>query len=189
MDLQGRLIFQVVSAKLPKHNGWPDPADGEIGGEIKNKLQMKNAILIIFLSLVTMFGTCTMMNASNVSPVGIGVSLSSKAYWDGPTQSCLPREKGFCLHIAINLMPVHGQIFGTIEQKEGKTLELTVSRNKGIDKETFYELFKAGKFIADGPITFSTDVLEKLKLPASYSIPAGEYPFSIEGDRITIYFK
>lgn len=127
--------------------------------------------------------------AFSPSFLGISIIMTSKAYWDGPTKSCLPRDKGFCCHIAVNTMPGHGQISGTLEVNESNILVLTVSKGNGLDRESYNEIFSKDKFILDGDITFSPEVMNKLRLPLTYSIPAGEYPYTTTGDVINVYFK
>jgi hypothetical protein len=120
----------------------------------------------------------------------IHVVFSAKAYWDGITKSCLPREKGGCCHIWTERMePGPGEISGEMILVRGGIFQLTVSRDKGMDKETYVKYFSDGKFILDGPVTFDPDVLSKLGVDGRYVVPSGTYPFTANGDLLTITFK
>jgi hypothetical protein len=120
----------------------------------------------------------------------IHVVISTKSYWDGPTKSCLPREKGGCCHIWIEGMePGPGGISGEMALGKGNVIKLTVSRNTGMTDDTYKKCFAEGKFILDGPITFEPGILTRLRADANYIIPAGTYPITINGDLITITFN
>jgi len=120
----------------------------------------------------------------------IHVVFSAKSYWDGETKSCIPREKGGCCHIWLEgMVPGPGEISGEMVLVRGKVIQLTVSRIKGMNKETHMRFFSEGFFTLDGPITFDPDILFKLGLRDSYVVPAGKYPYSMNGDVITITFK
>lgn len=119
----------------------------------------------------------------------IDIVFSSKAYWDGATKSCLPRDKGCCLHISVNLPLLDNQIFGDISNNEGKGVKFSFSKNKGIQKEALSELTKTGKFYMEGEGTLSEELLKSLKLPSSYKILPGYYPYQENGDLITVFFK
>ena len=122
------------------------------------------------------------------SLLGIHIVISSKAYWDGATQSCVPRERGGCCHIWTDKLIGPGQIAGDFEKANG-ILILSISGTKALDKATFDKFFQNGKFILDGPLTFSPEVLSKLELQGNYTIPAGSYAYNISGDLITVTFK
>jgi hypothetical protein len=144
---------------------------------------------VLILSIVIVSRISFATSAYSPSFLGISIIMTSKAYWDGPTKSCLPRDKGFCCHIAFNTMPGHGQISGTLEVNESNILVLSVSKPAGLDRETYNEYFSKDKFILDGDLTFSQEVLNKLRLPAGFTISSGEYPYTTAGETIRIYFK
>jgi hypothetical protein len=146
-------------------------------------------VSVLVISFLVVSGSILASRASSPSLLGISIIMTSKAYWDGPTKSCLPRDKGFCCHVSFNTMPVHGQILGEIEISDANSMVLTIAKTKGLDRETFMEYFTKDKFMLNGPITFSPEILEKLKLPLSYSIPAGEYSYSVAGDVIRVFLK
>jgi hypothetical protein len=126
---------------------------------------------------------------TNSLPTGIGIDFSTKAYWDGQTKSCLQREKGFCLHISIELNMLPGHIIGSINYSPIDGLIFTFNKKTSVLSETFDELFKGGFFIMDGDGTFSDDLLLKLGLPQGYRIPAGKYPYTENGGIVTVVFK
>lgn len=119
----------------------------------------------------------------------IEIIFSSKAYWDGPTKSCLPRDKGCCLHFSFKVPLLEDQIFGDLTNYEGQGVKLSFSKKSGIQQETLIELTKTGKFYLDGEGTFSEELLKALKLPLSYKISPGYYPYQENGDLITVFFK
>lgn len=120
----------------------------------------------------------------------IHVVFSAKAYWDGPSKSCIPREKGGCCHIWLgDMQPGAGEFVADIVLMKDKVIQATVSRGKGMNKETFLKYFSDGKFNLDGPITFDPAVLGRLGLDAGYVIPPGAYPVTTNGDQMTITFR
>jgi hypothetical protein len=144
---------------------------------------------MLVLSVVIISRISFATSAYSPSFLGINIIMTSKAYWDGPTKSCLPRDKGFCCHISVTAMPGHGQISGTLEVNESNTLVLSVSKPSGLDRETYNEYFSKDKFLLDGDLTFSQEILNKLRLPAGFTISSGEYPYTTTGEMIRIYFK
>ena len=86
-------------------------------------------------------------------------------------------------------MPGPGQIVGELSNAPASGLQLKISQTKGIDKETFMNHFRNGRFDIRGPITFEPEVLSKLGLSANFTIAQGEYPYTVNGDEITIRFK
>lgn len=142
------------------------------------------ALAILFVS-----GIVSGSQASSPFIINIHVVFSSKAYWDGASQSCLPREKGGCCHIWADNFPGPGQIIGELAAEGPRLLTFTISRSKGIDRETFNEVFSRGKFSMNGEVSFSPEVLKKLSLPPSYAVPTGDYRFTVAGDIITVYFN
>lgn len=146
--------------------------------------------IIIFFFLISFFTVSAVNHNSIPNPpiFGIKISFSTKAYWDG--NQCAPREKGCCFHIEMTMVPPGpGQISGEMSYSMEGGLRLTTSKKDGISVDAFTELFRKGKFIINGPGTFSQDLLSKLGLNANYIVPEGEYPYTIEGDKITIIFK
>ena len=119
----------------------------------------------------------------------IEILFVSKAYWDGPTRSCLDREKGCCLHISLKVPVLDHQIFGDLTVYEGQGVKLSFSKKNGISQETFFDLTRTGKFYIDGEGTLSEDLLKALKLPLSFKILPGYYPYQEDGDIITVFFK
>jgi hypothetical protein len=146
---------------------------------------------IMFLStLVVLIIAGITVKANNSTTFSqIDVVFSSKAYWDGPSQSCLPRDKGCCIHISLKILVLDNQIFGDLTNYNEKGVKLTFSKNSGIQKTTFAELTKTGKFYIDGEGTLSEEVLKALKLPSSYKISPGYYPYQENGDLITVFLK
>jgi len=123
------------------------------------------------------------------SPSKFIIAFSTRAYWDGATQGCLPQEKGWCLHISFSIPPIDGQIIGEINNSATSGLVLSFNQNTGITKKTFKEFFNDGKFYLDGPGTISEEILKMLKLPANYFIPAGNYSYEVRGEMISISFN
>ncbi len=145
-------------------------------------------IFAIFLSMFLAFNVM----AVNTTPCGIfniHVVMSAKSYWDGASKSCLPREKGGCCHIWFDRAIGPGQMGGNLEMDANLLFTFTTSKSKGMQPETFDQLFRGGKFILDGPLTFSQEVLSKLGLKNDFTIPGGAYPCSFNGDDIIITFK
>ena len=152
---------------------------------------MKTIYRISFplMSILLAFGVFA---AKMVPPgiVPIHVVFSSKAYWDGPSKSCLPREKGGCCHIWLDGMePGPGEISGELVLFNGKIFQLSFSRSKGLKNETYLKYFTDGKFTLDGPVTFDPNVLSKLEIDEKYVIPPGTYSVTANGDLLTIIFK
>ena len=145
-----------------------------------------SVFLVGFLLTIPVFST-------TIVPPGIipiHVVFSARAYWDGPSKSCLPREKGGCCHIWIEgMVPGPGEIFGDLVLERGNIFQLTVSRGKGMDKETQLKYFSDGTFNLEGIITFDPAVLSKLGISGNYVVPASKYPVSANGDMLTITFK
>jgi hypothetical protein len=126
----------------------------------------------------------------SASPVGIGISFSSKAYWDNNLKRCADRERGCCFHVEITLDVLSpGHINGTLEKRQNNELVFSFSIRGGILPETYKELLKNGYFNLDGDGTFSEDVLKKLGLPAGFRLSGGSYPYSENGDVVTVTFK
>jgi hypothetical protein len=146
---------------------------------------------IMFLStLVVLIIAGIAVKATNSAAFSqIEIIFSSKAYWDGTTKSCLPRDKGCCLHISLDVPLLDHQIFGDLTNYEGKGVKFTFSKKSGIQQETLAELTKTGKFYLDGDGTLSEELLKTLRLPLSYKISPGYYPYQENGDIITIIFK
>jgi hypothetical protein len=119
----------------------------------------------------------------------IEVIFVSKAYWDGTTKSCLDRERGCCLHISFKVPLLDHQIFGDLTSHEGQGVKLSFSKKSGVRQETLTELTKTGKFYLDGEGTLSEELLKALKLPLSFKISPGYYPYQESGDLITVIFK
>ena len=80
------------------------------------------------------------MNAANnycipsPSVLGIKISFSTKAYWDGT--KCAPRDKGCCLHFELSMVsPGSGQIVGEMSYS-ADGLRLITSRKQGMTLDT-----------------------------------------------------
>jgi hypothetical protein len=158
------------------------------GSNFFNIRIMKKVIIFVFLISIFTVVTANNMRVMNPPILGIKISFSTKAYWNGT--ECADRIKGCCLHIEMNMVPPGpGQIVGEISSSADGGLRLIASKKDGILQATFTDLFRKGKFIVNGTGTFSQDLLSKLGLDANFIIPEGEYPYSIEGDKITIIFK
>jgi hypothetical protein len=85
--------------------------------------------------------------------------------------------------------PGAGEITAEIVLVKDKIIQATVSRGKGMTKETFMRYFSEGKFNLDGPITFDPAVLSRLGIDAGYVVPPGAYPVNTNGDQMTIIFR
>jgi hypothetical protein len=149
--------------------------------------------IILFISIMA-FGLMT--HASMVTETTTPSTLSkfifvfsSRAHWDGTTQSCLPQEKGWCLHIGFKSIILDGQIIGEGTYSTSTGLIFSFNQQTGVSRKTFDELFKNGKFFLDGPGTLSDEIIRMLRLPTNYSIPAGNYPYSVDGEMVHITFK
>jgi hypothetical protein len=133
------------------------------------------------------------VSAAKFVPPGIipiHIVFSAKAYWDGPTKSCLPRDKGGCCHIWIEGMePGPGEIIGELILIKGNIFQLTVSKVKGIKAETYNSNFSNGKFNLDGTMTFDPNILSKFGIDTKYFVPPGIYSVTTNGDMLTIIFK
>ena len=152
---------------------------------------MKTTFKSIALLLSLVFTTGVFSATSHaVMKLPVHVVFSAKAYWDGPSKSCIPREKGGCCHIWLDGMePGAGEITADIVLVKDKIIQATVSRGKGMTKETFMRYFSEGKFNIDGPITFDPAVLSRLCIDAGYVVPTGAYPVNTNGDQMTIIFR
>jgi hypothetical protein len=146
--------------------------------------------ITFFLTLVVIMIASAVVRATNSETFSqIEVTFTSKAYWDGTTKSCLPRDKGCCLHISFNVPLLDHQIFGDLTNYEGQGVKLSFSKKSGIQKETLTDLTKTGKFYLDGEGTLSEELLKTLKLPLSFKISPGYYPYQESGDQVTVFFK
>ena len=153
---------------------------------------MKKAGFIFTLLLTGMMicGNTLTSFASGPGIINLHIAISSKAIWSQEKEDCIPREKGFCLHLwSTDNLPGSGQIIGELGYDNNKVLVLVFAKGKGIDRETYDRYFTGGKFMADGPITFSSEVLKKLGLPSAFSLPAGAYRCAVTGDEIKVYLK
>jgi hypothetical protein len=142
--------------------------------------------------LMSVFLAITVFSAKFIpaSVIPIHVVISSKAYWDGPTKSCLPRVKGGCCHIWIEgMVSGQGEISGEMDLLKGNIFQLTVSKDKGMNNETYLKYFSDEKFILDGPITFDPGVLKKLGIDGNYVVSSGTYPVTTNGELLTITFN
>lgn len=149
---------------------------------------------ILVLTGILLFGFCTMqLHATEknqpAKPSKFEIVFSAKAYWDGQTKSCLPREKGCCFHISFNAIILEGQMIGEMTYTATDGLVFTFNKRTGITPQTFKELFGSGKFVLDGTGTLSDEIIRMLRLPVNYTIPAGNYGFRTSGDMISITFK
>jgi hypothetical protein len=152
---------------------------------------MKTIFRISLLSIATFiaFGAVS-ANVFQPKFLSIHIVMSSKSYWDGPTKSCIPREKGGCCHIWTDGMTTGaGEISGELSTERSRMLQLTVSRGKGMNNDTYLKYFSDGRFTLDGPVSFDPNILSGLGLDPGYTIPAGAYPFTANGDKLTITFK
>lgn len=152
---------------------------------------MKKSFLVISIIACMVFFGKTHANqaTANVSPAKFIFVFASKAYWDGQTQSCVPRDRGCCIHIGFSTQPIDGQITGEMNYSASSGIVFKFSKSSGITPKTLHDLVKDGKFYLDGKGTFSEEVIKILGLPLSYSIPAGYYPCSVEGDIVTVTLK
>jgi hypothetical protein len=176
---------------LPKHDTKPDPAAGGHGRKSLNSKIMKAIYrnsLILVAALFTLSAVATKVITAGMLP--IHVVFSAKAYWDGPSKSCIPREKGGCCHIWMDGMePGPGDIPGEMTMSRGNSLQLAVSRGKGMNNESWRKYIADGKFILDGPITFDPEVLSRLGAEKGVVVPAGSYPVTSNGDQLIITFQ
>jgi len=150
------------------------------------KTTIKIAVILLSLFMVFQF---VRVNAASRGIIPIHVVFSAKAYWDGQTKSCLPREKGGCCHIWMDQPIGTGQIIGNLEINPEGSLVFTVSKTNGMQAETFKQYFEGGKFLLDGSLTFSAEVLSKLGLKSDFTISAGIFPCTFKGDTIIIPLK
>jgi hypothetical protein len=151
---------------------------------------MKTVKYILILVAGILFGGNVPAAGLPSGMLSVHVAVSAKAYWDGATKSCIPREKGGCCHIWVEAMePGPGEICGDMALIRGNIFQLSFSRGKGLNNDTWQRYFADGKFLADGPITFDPAVLMQLGLPGGYVIPSGSYPVAVNGDQIVITFK
>jgi hypothetical protein len=154
---------------------------------------MKKHILLMILSIVMIF-PAVQMKAGSPSPqpgLKLKIAFSSRAYWDGVTKSCLPRERGWCLHISINILNTvpDGIIIGEVSNDIIDGMTLTFKKQEGITAETFTKFFRNGKFVLDGEGTMEDAIAKKLGMRSPYTIPAGSYDYKEKGGYITISFK
>ena len=119
---QSNLFIKTVLKKIPEM-----------------KTNYRAAFLLMGL-LLAISGFSTKLTPTLMLPVHI--VFSAKSYWDGATKSCLPREKGGCCHIWLEGMePGPGEISGEMVLVKNKIIQLTVSRGKGLNRETWLKYF------------------------------------------------
>jgi hypothetical protein len=146
--------------------------------------------ITFFLTLVVLIIVGNAVKATTFETSSqIEVIFASKAYWDGPTKSCLPRDKGCCLHFSFKVPILEDQIFGDLTNYEGQGVKLSFSKKSGVQQGTLNGLIKNGKFYLEGEGTMSEELLKALKLPSTYIIPPGYYTYEERGDIITVFFK
>jgi len=154
---------------------------------------MKKNFLLISFSLLMILSSMKTIAETPSSPsfLGLSIAFSTRAYWDGPTQSCLPRARGWCLHISFDATaPVPGgTICGEINNLVTTGLTLTFNKKTGVTPETFSKFFRNGKFILEGEGTMAEEIAKKLGLAPSYIIPEGDYSYKETGEMVTIIFK
>ncbi|MCX6246651.1 MAG: hypothetical protein NTW10_02855 [Bacteroidetes bacterium] len=153
---------------------------------------MKKILFVSGLILVILTASFKESFAVCFSPALISIEFSSKAYWDGPSKSCLPRDNGCCFHISFggSDSPVSpGKIIGSLDIRPKNEIVFTFSIKAGILPGTSKEFLKGGYFILDGEGTFSEEILAKLGLPASFRLSPGRYPYTENGDVVTVIFK
>jgi hypothetical protein len=171
----------MIVRRLPTENA---------AGRNKKVNPMKKILIILSFILVILLGSFQKSNAVSFAPTGIEIDFSSKAYWDGASHSCLPRDKGCCFHISISVdMLAPGHINGTLDQSKDGVLTFSFSKKTGVLSNTLMELCKHDMFVLDGTGTFSDEILKRLGLPSAFKLPSGEYPYVENGDVVTITFK
>jgi hypothetical protein len=143
----------------------------------------------LFTIVVSLFAGIAVKASNSVISSQIEVIFVSKAYWDGPSKSCLDREKGCCVHIKINLPLLDNQISGDLTNYEEQGLKFSFSKKSGIKQETLNDLIKTGKFYLDGEGTLSEELLKTLKLSSTFKIAPGYYNYKENGDIMTVFFK
>jgi hypothetical protein len=192
MDLRGRLIFQVVSAKLPKHTGWPDPADGETGGEIKTICKMKKLVLFTVLSVFL------------ATSDGFSISLASSCpeFWvkfgftfHRPKLDC-KQGFGLCMDVSWgidgmgapseNVCPVRG----FINDQNQLVVEIREDELAKYEKGSTLPYFKGRSHITlEDPYTLSKDVARQLGTSSFVTIKAGTYPVTFSDQLYTVIFQ
>lgn len=152
---------------------------------------MKKYASILIMIAISVISTSLLAGNGHLSavPSKLTIVFASKAYWDGPSQSCLPRDKGCCFHIGFTTSLLDGQIIGELNYTPGAGLTFTFNKRTGITAATFNELCKSGKFYLDGTGTLSEEILRMLKMPESYSIPSGYYSYRVEGEVVSVTFN
>jgi hypothetical protein len=155
-------------------------------------MKMKKVLFLISLSILVAaaFNGAIAENPAPSPLLGIKVSFSTKAYWDGSTGSCMPRPRGWCLHIEIEVLTSvpDGIISGELSNLSTTGFTFSFNRKTGITNETFSRYFTKGKVYVDGQITISEEVAKKLGLPPSYTIAEGTYGYTETRDVVTITF-
>ena len=167
------------------------PAE-ETEGKIKqNKIYtMKKIVLLFIIGLIgSQYVAGNIRPHLSPMPTGISITIATKAYWDGATKSCLDREKGWCVHLTIEIDVLEGQIKGELTNPGLSGLTFTFNKRTGILPETLNNLVKNGTIYANGEVTFSEDLLMKLGLPSNYKIKEGYYPIQVLGEEVKVVFK
>jgi len=189
--IAGRVVFsgrcnrcfhnQMIVRRLPA---------GNTAGRNKKMNPMKKILIISGFVIAILFGSFQKSNAVCSAPSGIIIDFSSKAYWDGPSQSCLPRDKGCCFHISVSIGILSpGIIHGTLDQSRDGALTFSFSKSTGVLSSTLMDFCKRGMFVLDGTGTFSDEILKKLGLPSGFKLPSGQYPYVENGDVVTVTLK
>jgi hypothetical protein len=150
---------------------------------------MKKLILIVIVGLFTnpfLFAGSEPPKCQN--QMDFSIVFVSKAYWDGPSKSCLDRERGCCIHIGFNTI-IDGLIIGKMAYSDGTGLIFTIPKKTGILQSTYDYFIRNGNFYMNGEGTFSEELLKKLGLPDNYTIRSGNYPVQVNGEEIKVIFK
>jgi hypothetical protein len=162
--------------------------------EIINKNRIMKKLFLFSGFLIMMMMPALKLSAGttpSISLIGIKITISTHAYWDGATQSCMPRPHGWCLHIQIDAPSTvpEGIIQGEVSSPSSGGLSLSFNTKSGIDAATFTKYFADGKFFLDGGATMSEELAKRLGVSPKCVIPEGTYSYMISADTVTVIFK
>ncbi len=146
-------------------------------GKIKNNgkafLKARGVMKKMMMMLVVVLAICSL----DTKAVGIKVSISPKAYWDGT--GCKPRPKGGCVHVEaeINLLAFE------LSNNGGK-LELKADRSI-LNDPLYGHMFQSNTFYV-GEITIDQNILKQLNFNPKTVFADKEYKYRISGGQIII---
>ncbi|MBA3284343.1 MAG: hypothetical protein H0U27_04705 [Nitrosopumilus sp.] len=142
---------------------------------------MKKLLLIAVVFIAT-----TMSSLADVT-----VGFSTKARWDAQVKDCA-EAKGVCIHISFGalVVPSATEFNGKMVYDASKGLVFKFSKSQDMTRTIFSTYFSNNSFYVAGDSPVDAEALLKAGYPSTsskgFTISQGRYPYSIDGDIITV---